>query len=174
MKSLVSLILFLSSELVLAAGGSGPASLVPAAVNVTILVLALVFLLKKPASEFFANKSTTVSEMLERASAKAKEAEMMMQAQKKKADGMEAEIKKLETEADELVSSFEKQYSKEVQERISKMKEDASVKIEAEKKELMNELNSNLLDLVISKTKTKIKSDSSIAANATKNIVEGL
>ncbi len=174
MKSLVSLILVISSDIALAAGGTGPSSLIPAAVNVTILIVALVFLLRKPASEFFNNKSATVSEMLERASAKAKEAEMMMQAQKKKAEGMEAEIKKLESEAEDLISGFEKQYTAEVQERISKMKEDASVKIEAEKKELMNELNSNLLDLVISKTKTTIKSDKSIAANATKNIVEGL
>lgn len=173
MKFLISFILF-SLSLNSFAAGDGPTSLIPAAVNVTILVFALIFMLRKPAQEMFSSKSSSVSEMLERASSKAKEAEMMMLAQKKKTEGAEAEVSKLEEESASLVKSFEKSYSDEVATRIIKLKEDAGQKIEAEKKEMLGELNSNLLNLVVEKAKTQIKSDKSLADNATKNIVEGL
>lgn len=174
MKFLVTLIAIAFSGVAFAAGGTGPASLIPAAVNVTLLICVLVYFLKTPAKNFFSTKSTDVAEMLDRASAKAKEAEMMMETQRKKNEGSEKEIQTLEAEQAQLMKSFEQGYIADVQDRVSKMKEDAGQKIEAEKTELINELNSNLLDLVIEKAKGQIKTDKSLANNATKNIVEGL
>ncbi len=173
MKIIVTLIAIAFSGVAFAAG-DGPSSLIPAAVNVCLLLCALIYFLRTPAKEFFNSKSSSISEMLERASSKAKEAEMMMEVQRKKSQGAEEEIQKLEAEQVQLMKSFEQTYIADVEERITKMKEDASQKIEAEKKELMNELNSNLLDIVIGKAKTQIKGNKSLADNATKNIVEGL
>jgi F0F1-type ATP synthase membrane subunit b/b' len=173
MKTTISLLLIFITNTSFAAGDS-PSSLIPAFVNVFLLVSLLIYFLRKPASEMFTSKSATVSEMLERASTKAKEAEMMMAAQKKKADGVEAEVKKMETESETLVKEFESQYSSEVVSRIASMKDDAGQKIEAEKKEMLNELNSNLLSLVVEKAKSQIKSDKSLADSATKNMVKGL
>ncbi|MFT6633055.1 MAG: F-type H+-transporting ATPase subunit b [Bacteriovoracaceae bacterium] len=174
MKTIVTLIAIAFSGVAFAAGGTGPSSLLAPAVNVTILICALVYFLRTPAKNFFNSKSSDISEMLQRASSKAKEAELMMEVQKKKNLGAEKEIQTLESEQENLIKSFEKNYISEVKERVSKMKEDAGQKIEAEKKELINELNSNLLDLVIQKAKGQIKTDKSLAQNATKNIVEGL
>ena len=109
--------------------------------------------------------------MVERAEIKAKEAQLMMEKQKKKIDGAEAEINKLKSEVDDQIKTFEADYSKEVDERIVKMKEDAGHKIEAEKIALLNALNSNLLDQVIVNAKKKIKSESTLKAKATETLI---
>ncbi|MBT4791903.1 MAG: hypothetical protein HON90_10055, partial [Halobacteriovoraceae bacterium] len=149
-------------------------SLIAPAINVAILLGGLIYLLRTPARDFFASKSTTVAEMLERASSKAKEAEMMMEVQRKKASGVEAEVNALTTENAKVIKNYETEYALEVESRIEKLKEDAAQKIEAEKKELLGDLNSKLLDLVIAKAKTQIKSDAKLANNSTNNIIKGL
>ncbi len=174
MKITLVLLTLLVSGVAFAAGGSGPSSLIPPAINVLLLLSLLVYFLRKPAKNFFQSKSETVSEMLERASSKAKEAQAMMDAQMQKAKNAEGEIQKLEKENEQLIAQFMEEYKKDVEQRIVKMKEDAGQKIEAEKKEMLNELNSNLLDLVISKTKQEIRSSNDLTQNAAKNMVKGL
>ena len=174
MKYLV--LLMLNSEIVLAAGsGHGsPMDLLPSAVNVLILASLIIFGLRGKLSAFFTAKSTSITEMLESASAKAKEAEMMMEMNKKKMDGAAAEIAQKKSDATETIASFEKEYKAEVELRVSKMKEDAGQKIEAEKIEMLSELNATLLDEVIAKAKSQIKSDSKLSDNAAKNLIQGL
>ncbi len=156
------------------AAGTGPGSLIAPATNVLLLLGALIYFLRKPAKEFFASKSSSIHEMLERASSKAKEAEAMMEIQRKKTSGADEEIKNLEMESQAVIKTFEAKYKTGIEQRIVLMKEDAGMKIEAEKKELLDELNSNLLDLVISKVKIQIKADAKLTSGATKNIIEGL
>lgn len=175
MKKLILAQLILMSEITIAAGsGHGASTLIAPAVNFTILLVGLAYFLGKPAKEFFATKSTSISDMMAKAESKAKEAQMMMEVQSKKSQGSEAEIKKLEEENSELISAFEKNYKNEVQDRILKMKEDAGQKIEAEKTEMINSLNSNLLDIVIANAKNTIKADGNLAQSAAKSIVEKL
>ncbi len=170
---IVSTILF--SSIAIAAGDAhGPSSLIPKFVNLSLVIIGLIYFLRKPAKDFFSSKSALVSEMMERAESKSKEAEMMMEMQRKKTESADAEIKKLEEENLELMTSFEKNYKEEVSSRIAKMKEDAGQKIESEKAEMIEELNSNLLDIVIANAKSQIKADPNLANSATKNIVEGL
>lgn len=165
--------LLLCSE-VFAAGGSGHGQvtdIIPNAVNLSLLIIILTVLLKSKLSTFFSDKSESVSEMVERAEIKAKEAQLMMEKQRKKIEGADAEITKLKSEIDEQISSFETEYSKEVDHRIIKMKEDAGHKIEAEKVALMNALNSSLLDQVIVNAKKKIKSEGSLKSKATESLI---
>ncbi len=172
---LIALITVVISGVAFAAGdGHGATTLIAPATNVFILLVALVFVLKKPAREFFASKSSTVSEMIERASSKAKEAEAMMEIQKKKTSNVDEEIKTLKQESEKLLKEFETAYTADVQERIKNMKVDADNKIESEKKELVEELNANLLDLVVAKAKTQIKADASLGTSATEKIIKGL
>jgi len=156
------------------AGGDGATSLIAPAVNVAILLSAIIYKLKTPAKEFFNDKSGSIKDLLESAANKAKEAEFMLQAQKNKQAGAEEEISKLESENKTMLNEFESDYTDSIQTRIVNLKDDAGQKIEAEKKEMLSELNANLLDLVISKAKTQINTDKNLANSATKNIVEGL
>jgi len=173
MKNFITIIL-LSITSSAFAGGDGAASLIPSAVNVLILAGGLIYLLKDKASVFFSDKSSVVSEMIDRASAKAKEAEEMMAIQKQKISSVDAEIASLKSEQEKSISEYEAAYSAEVKERISKLKEDTDIKIEAEKTEMLNELNANLLDLVINNAKTKISADPSLSKSVTDNLIKGL
>lgn len=176
MKFLLLASLALTSSIATAAGkGTGsPADLIPAFVNVFILFSFLVWVLKKPLKNYYSEKSENIKNVLERASVKAKEAEMMMQAQIKKIENVAQEIDRIFVESDQTISSYETSYKQEVDERIAKMKEDASAKIAAEKKEAFNKLNSNFLDVVIAKAKTYIKGNPELSSSATNSILEGL
>lgn len=155
-------------------GHGGPMDLIAPAVNLSILLAFMVYKLKGPASNYFKSKSEEVSTMVERASVKAKEAEMMLKMQSEKMQGAESEIDTLKKESMSMVTKFEAEYKSEVQDRIKSMKEDAGQKIEAEKKELVDELNSTLLDQVIYKTKSTLKSDKTMTTTATNKTIEGI
>lgn len=171
----VILLMFISSTAMAAGDGhGGPADLIAPAVNLSLLFGFLIWKLKGPMSDFFKGKSTETKEMIERAATKAKEAQMMMETQKRKIEGADAEISKMENEANAVLEKFEQDYKISVDRRINKLKEDAGQKIEAEKKELLDKLNSQLLDEVIKNTKTKLQSDKSLGDEATKQILQGL
>ncbi|MEX0799239.1 MAG: ATP synthase F0 subunit B [Bacteriovoracaceae bacterium] len=176
MKFLLLGNLFLAAGAASAAGkGAGsPLDLVPGFVNLTILLAFLIWVLKKPISNYFVGKSENVKSILERASVKAKEAEMMMNAQQKKINSVADEIDKILTDADQSVESFKSEFKTEVDERITKMKEDAALKIEAEKKEQLNKLNNSFLDEVIARAKTHIRENPESRTNATDKALEGL
>ena len=180
MKKLILLSLLISTN-VIAAGGPQPTTwaeffptLVWPAFNVGLLASLLFWKLKSPVKSFFKNKSESIAEIMERANVKAKEAEMMMQMQRKKIEGMESEIQKIHSEAESEMETFKKTYAKEVDERIEKLKADAALKIEAEKKQLTDQLNAMLLDEVIAKTKETIKTNKELGEQATSRVLEGL
>jgi F0F1-type ATP synthase membrane subunit b/b' len=155
-------------------GHAGPSTLIPAAVNLLILFGAITYFTKDIIIGFFNDKSVSIQNMIQSASVKAKEAKLMMEVQQKKINGADAEIETLGKDVEDMLSSFDSDYSKEVTERIQNLKEDAGQKIEAEKNELLDELNSKLLDEVISKTKVMLKNDSGLSSEATKRIIEGV
>ncbi len=169
--------LLVSPTIAMASGSAGhgsPSDLIAPAVNILILVSFLVWKLKTPFSNHFVNKANSVSEIMERASVKAKEAEMMMAMQKKKIDGSDAEVNKIASDVDSNVAEFKSAYEKEIAERIAKLKLDAASKVEAEKKSLTNDLNSVLLDKVISDAKKMIKNNKNLNDEATAKIIAGL
>jgi F-type H+-transporting ATPase subunit b len=155
------------------AAGGGPADLLPAFLNFGLLFLFLGWKLKKPLTGYFSTKSDEIKTILDRANVKAKEAEMMMQMQKKKIDGMSDEITRIKSDVELQASEFKTNYSKEIDERIEKLKEDANLKVEAERKQQLNSLNESILNNVIAKAKTILRNDSSLADSATKNVLEG-
>lgn len=171
------IVLTILSGTAFAAGGSGhgsPSDLISSFVNIALLAGGLAYILIPKMKEHFSAKSTDVSNIMERANIKAKEAQMLMDVQKKKIDGLEAEIEQLKKDGDQEVQSFKNTYNEEVNDRVSKLKEDAAKKIETEKQELANNLNEELLDAVIASAKTKIKADSNLSSEATSKILEGL
>lgn len=173
MKINLFLVLALASPFVFAAG-KGPASLISNGVNVFLFLALIVYLASKKLPSFFNEKSENVSEMINRAESKAKEAQLMMEAQKKKTSGLNSEIDELQKDSEKLISEFETKYVSDVNERIEKLKEDAGQKIEAEKVEMLHDLNEDLLNLVINNAKAKIKANDSLAKSATENIIKGL
>lgn len=172
------LVFILSSSIVMAGGdahSAGHASdLIPPFVNILILASVLIWKLKDPVKGYFEQKSNQVSEVLERANVKSKEAEMMMKMQEEKAKGLENEIAKIQNEAHYSIEKFKTDYASEVEERVKKLKEDAIQKIEAEKKQMIDQVNGILLDQVIEKSKMMIKQDKQKNTKITANILQDL
>lgn len=177
MKKILALSILANSGLVLAAGGEGhgsPVDLISSFVNLGILLGFLGWKLKGPANQHFSKKATDISDMVERANVKAKEAEMMMAEQQKKMANVDSEIATIQNSTKSEIERFEKNYSRETTEKIDKLKVEAVNKIEAEKRLLISELNSEFLDQVISTTKTTVKSDKSLNSQVTDALIKEL
>lgn len=178
MTKLISLYILIISDFVIAAEGGGHAAghvsdLIAPFVNIFILGAFLIWKLKNPLSNYFVKKSNDVSEIMARASVKAKEAEMMFKMQQTKLEKVDEEISRIKTESQELARQFETEYRRSVDDRIKQLKEDASVKIETERKEMMDQVNSIMLDEVIARARGAVKNDPALSKTITENLIQG-
>lgn len=150
------------------------ADLIAPAVNVALLVGFLVWKLKKPLSDSFTKKAEDITNTLERASLKSKEAQMMLENEQRKITNLSSEMKTLSDQSEADVKAFEQKIAKETEEKVQKMKTDATSKIAADKKAIMDELNAELLNQVIAKTKTTIKTNKDYQSKASNKLLQGL
>ncbi len=174
---LIFLASFISVENLFAAGDGhhgSVADLIAPAVNVAILVGFLVYKLKKPLSDMFTKKSEEISNTLERASLKSKEAQIMYEGEVKKLNNLNNEIKNIHHQSEQEISLYEKKLSKETEEKTRKLKNDANLKIAADKKQLIDELNNQLLDQVIKNAKSTIKSNKEYLDKTSSKLLKGL
>ena len=158
-----------------AEGGHGsPKDLIAPTINVAILLGVLIWKLKGPLRNYFVSKSEDVANTLERANLKSKEAQIMLDGESRKLANLESEIKGIQQEAANDVLNFEKNLSKETEEKTHKLKSDANLKIQADKKAVMDALNAELLNAVISKTKTTIKTNKDYQNQVSTKLLKGL
>jgi F0F1-type ATP synthase membrane subunit b/b' len=144
------------------------------AFNVAVLFGVLIYATKDKLKSYFVSFSETVSNTLERANTKSKEAEQMLATQKSKMANLDSEIKNLNLETEAEVISYEKKLAKETEEKIAKLKLDANSKVVADKKQMTDALNSELLEQVIKKTKSTIKGNESYQNKVSSKMLEGL
>lgn len=165
------------SKAIASSGGEHHASitdLIAPAINVGILLGVLIWKIKGPLKTYFDSKAEEVSNTLERASLKSKEAQLMLDGQKRKLANLETEIKNIHHQAETDVLNFDRKLAKEVDEKSTKLKSDANAKIQADKKAMMDELNAQLLDQVITKAKTTIKSNKDYQSKVSTKLLQGL
>ncbi len=143
-------------------------------VNVAILVGFLVWKLKNPMKKHFDAKSVEVANTLERASLKSKEAQILLENEERKLANLTKEIKTITQQSESDVVSFEKNLSRDVEEKSHKLKTDADSKIRADKKSMLDELNSELINQVINKTKTTIKTNKDYQSKVSTKLLQGL
>lgn len=140
-------------------------------VNVLVLAGFLVWKLKKPLSDMFKKQAEDISNMLERASLKSKEAEVMLQSQERKMANLDSELKEIVRSTETEIKNFERTYTKEIEDKSFKLKTDATAKIEAERKAITDELHSALLDAVINKTKSTIRGNKDYQTKASSRML---
>jgi F0F1-type ATP synthase membrane subunit b/b' len=148
--------------------------LVAPAVNVFIIASFLIWKLKGPLAEMFNKKAADVSSTIERANIKSKEAQVMLDAQTKKMSHLDQDVKEIFNSSEKEVQNFEKTLANETEEKTRKLKSDATLKIEASKKAMVEELNAEILDQVIAKTKSTIKTNKDFQAKASNKLLQGL
>jgi len=169
-------LLALSITKAYAAGGVGGSitDLIAPTINVGILLGVLVWKLKGPLRNHFNSKSEEVSNTLERANLKSREAQIMLEGEERKLSNLDNEIKSIHQNSDNDVLTYEKKMSKETEDKTHKLKSDATLKIQADKKAIMDELNAELLNHVISKTKTTIKTNKDYQNKVSSKLIQGL
>jgi len=173
--------LFIALGLAAKAHASGPSGhhgsvtdLIAPAVNVLILVGFLVWKLKTPLHEMFVKQSDNIKNTLERASLKSQEAQMMLENETRKQSNLASELKSISQQTENDVVTFEKNLSKEVEDKTHKLKTDANAKIQAEKKSMVDDLNTQLLDQVIREAKATIKGNKDYQTKASEKLLQRL
>ena len=151
-----------------------PADLIAPAVNVAILGGFLIWKLKGPLSSYFTNLSKNVSDSIERASIKSQEAAVMLQKEEQKQAGLASELESIQKQALADAVAYDKKLSEETESKIHKLKSDASMKINAEKKATIDALNSQLLEQVINEAKSTIKTNKDFQNKASSKLIQGL
>ncbi len=158
-------------------GGEHHASisdLIAPAINVGILFAVLIYVTKDKLRNYFITKSEEVANTIERADLKSKEAQVMLDHQKTKMAGIETEVKNIHAQAEAEVVAFEANLSKETSDKLNKLGHDSEAKINADKKQMMDELNAELLQQVITKTKSTIKSNKDYQSKVSSKMLQGL
>ena len=148
--------------------------LIAPAINVGILLGVLVWKLKGPLQDYFVNQSKEVANTLERANLKSKEAQIMLEGEERKMNNLQSEIKNIHSQGETDVLVYEKNLSKETEDKTHKLKADANLKIHADKKAMMDELNAELLNQVISKTTSTIKTNKDYQNKVSTKLLQGL
>lgn len=149
-------------------------SLIAPTFNVALLLGVLIWKLKGPLAAHFASKSEQVANTLERANLKSKEAKMMLENEDRKRINLKNEIQSIQQQFENDVQTFEKNLHKEIESKTHKLKTDANLKIQADKKEMMDQLNAELLNQVIIKTKSTIKNNKEYQEKVSSKLLQGL
>lgn len=156
-----------------AAGGS-ITDLIAPTINVSILFGVLIWILTPKLRAHYAQKSQDVANTIERADIKAKEAALMLQAQEAKMANLDNEVKAIISSAQADAANFEQAAVKENAEKIAKLNADSANKMAADKKVILDELNAEILEQVIAKTKATIKSNKDYQGKVTNKMLQGL
>jgi F0F1-type ATP synthase membrane subunit b/b' len=150
------------------------ADLIAPTFNVAVLFGVLIYATKDKLKNYFTAKSEEIANTIERANIKSKEAHVMLEKQNAKMSALESELKNIQTESEADVVVFEKNLAQETEDKIAKMKVDAGHKIQADKKLMIDELNAELLEQVISQTKKTIKNNKQYQGKVSTKMLEGL
>ena len=159
-----------------AGGGHGGhlSDLIAPAVNVAILFGVLIWKLKGPLKNYFTTQADDVANTLERVNLKSKEAQIMLESEEKKASNLANEVKAIHAQAENDVLAYEKNLSRETEDKTQKLKSDANLKLQADKKAALDELNAELLNEVVKKTKSTIKSNKDYQNKVSTKLLQGL
>lgn len=176
MKNLLTLSLVLVSSNVFAAGAGGGhiSDLMYPAINFFLLFGFILIKIRKPISDAFTKNSEEVENLYNMAEEKSKEAQIKLDEYTKKLEALDSETSRILKNAEEDGSKFDQAQKQETFASIERMKRDAANKIESEKNEMVKQLNSSLLDEVISKAKTEINSNQEYKTKATQKLLSDI
>lgn len=173
MKINIFLIGALTLDSVLAAGKGGHGSIKDLGwplFNFLILMLPI-FLKRKSISEAFTSWSKEVEENIQSASKKSQEAKLKLQDLEQKLKDADGEERKILGEAENQFDDFAKRSKKELEEKINRIKKDATTRAETERSQLVKKLNEDLVNEVIAKAKEAVSSDGANRSRATKKLL---
>jgi len=139
-----------------------------------IILLAILSKVVKPLREKFNKEALDVKSLMDSAARNNQDAQEKLVTFQSKIKNLDSELIKITTDYESDAAQFAKNQSDETQTIISRMKRDLENKLDGERKELIDGLNHDLINQVISKTQTSIKSNTELTAKATNKIISEL
>ena len=139
-----------------------------------IILLAILSKVIKPLREKFNKQADDVKSLIDSAARNSKDAEEKLNSFQAKIKNLDSELIKIQTDYELEADQFAKNKTEETQTIIARMKRDLENKIEGEKTELVDELNHDLINKVVSSTQATIKSNKDFQVKATQKIVSEL
>lgn len=139
-----------------------------------IILLAILSKVVKPLREKFNKNSEEVRSLMDSAARNNQDAEEKLNSFQAKMKNLDSELKKITTDYESDAVQFEKNTSTETQTTIARMKRDLENKIDGERKELIDGLNNELINKVVSGAQAAIKSNKDFQVKATQKIVSEL
>lgn len=130
--------LFTPSSLVLFSEGLNPA--IPKAINLTIFVLVLYYLLRKPSREFFSNRLRQVRATLDEAARQKENAVKRLAEINARLERMDAEVVEIKSEADRESATEQNRLEASVKADAERLRVVAQREIEAAKQSALAEL----------------------------------
>lgn len=139
-----------------------------------IILLAILSKVVKPMREKFNKNASDVKSLMDSAAKNNKDAEEKLTKFQSKIKNLDSELIKITTDYESEATLFAKNQREETQTTIARMKRDLENKLDGERKEMIDELNHDLINKVIMGAQATIKSNKDFQIKATQKIVSEL
>ncbi len=155
----------------LAAGTGGITDLIAPFVNFIIFFAIIFFAIKGKVIDHFNKLADEVKSLMNSAAEKNKDAELKLQSYEQKIKNLSSESEKIKSDYEQDFQKFLKTTKEETETTFNRIQRDSQNKLISEKQALIEELNKELLDSVIAKTKTTLDGNSDIKKQATNKLI---
>ena len=166
----------LNSPVLFAAGGSRDKMQLfwGAVLNFSILLIA--FLLKgRPAlKSYFVGKHEDIKSTSERALIQKNEAEIKLESQLKKNNELPQLLEGINQDLSEEIHAFEKSKKEESSKQLINLEKDSASKVENTKNEILNKINNELIDEIITIAKKKVGNNPELQRKVSESLSKGL
>ncbi len=144
------------------------------AFNFCVLFGFLGWKLRNPVRKAFTRNAEIVEEIYVQAEKEANEAAARIEMVQAKMDSFEKVREEIEQTLNKEYETFSQKIEDDTHNQISKMKSDNVQKVEYEKLQLTQDLNAEIIDQIIEKTKSTIAHDEKLRSNVTSKLLSGL
>ena len=139
--------------------------------NFFVLSTFIIWRIKKPLAEMFGKNFSDMKYLYNVAQEKDKESSIKYEIYKKKVEGMDREHDAVLEEFRGRGSDFVREYKKEGDLFIEKLRQEKDRKIEVEKKKILKEMENIVIANIILKAKRKIGSDQELKSQVSKGLL---
>lgn len=173
MKNLLKIIvLMLISAPAFAAAGSGKIDdLIAPTVNFIIFFSIIFFAIKGKVVDHFNKLADDVKSLMNSAAEKNKDAETKLQSYEQKVKNLASESEKIKADYELDFQKFAKNTKEETTATISRIERDTQNKLLSEKQNLIEELNKELVESVVAKTKSTLDANADVKKQATNKLI---
>lgn len=140
-------------------------------VNFAILFVGLAYLTRKKIAAHFDNYSSEVEKLINYAQDKDREAQIKLEMFQKKIETFEQQKQKIDQDTKQDLEKYEAQTQLDFKNETNRVMRDAENKLETEKKLILSQLYTELVQKVVENTKEKFVNDKVLKEKATDKII---